>query len=340
MKKATIADVAKKANVSVATVSRVINAQGGVRKTTEEKIVEAIKELNYVRNAVARSMVRKETKTIAVIIPDICNPFFSEVVAGIERKAIEKNYFTMLSSSNESKKIERKIVQHIIERGVDGVVVTTADESGEQLRPLFDLNIPVVAVDRVVQNHQVDTVIIGNREGAYEAVRHLISEGHEKIAIITGPQNTTPGYERYNGYVKALREFGLEVRDEWVGDGDFREGSGYDITQRFYKLDEPPTAIFSSNNLMSIGALKAIQDLNWKLGEDISFLGFDDIEIATFTRPQITTVSRPMKQLGEVAFQLLLDQITEKDKSGRKRREFILTPHLNIRDSCKRKIKL
>src|SRR5699024_2436947 len=201
MKKATITDVAKKANVSVATVSRVINNQGGVREETEKKITDAIKELNYVRNAVARSMVRKETKAIAVIIPDICNPFFSEVVAGIERKAIEKNYFTMLSSSNESKKIERKIVQHIIERGVDGVVVTTADESGEQLRPLFDLNIPVVAVDRVVQNHQVDTVIIGNREGAYEAVRHLISEGHEKIAIITGPQNTTPGYERYNGYV-------------------------------------------------------------------------------------------------------------------------------------------
>ncbi|MBO1005809.1 LacI family DNA-binding transcriptional regulator [Pseudogracilibacillus auburnensis] len=340
MKKATIEDVARKANVSVATVSRVINAQGGVRKSTEEKIVQAIKELNYVRNAVARSMVRKETKTIAVIVPDICNPFFSEVVAGVERKAIAKDYFTMVSSSNESKINERKLIQHIIERGVDGVVVTTADESGEQLKPLFDLKVPIVAVDRVIKNYQVDTVIIGNREGAYEAVRHLIHEGHKDISIIRGPQNTTPGYERYNGYVQAMKEFGLDIREEFIGDGDFREDSGYEIAKKFSQLDTPPTAIFSSNNLMSIGALKAIQEMNWKLGEEISFLGFDDIEIATFTRPQITTVSRPMRQLGEVAFQLLYDQLMEENIKERKSREIILTPHLNIRESCKRKIVL
>lgn len=324
--------------MSVATVSRVINDQGGVREETEEKIVKAIKELNYVRSAVARSMVRKETKTIAVIIPDICNPFFSEVVAGVERMAIEKGYFTMLSSSNESKKIEEKLVKNIIERGVDGVIVTTADESGAQLKALFDQHVPVVAVDRMIKNYQVDTVIIGNREGAYEAVRHLIQEGHERIAIIRGPQNTTPGLERYKGYIQALEEFDIEVSTELVGDGDFKEESGYELAKYFATLENPPTAIFSSNNLMSIGALKAVQEMNWELGKEISFLGFDDIEIATFTRPQITTVSRPMRQLGEVAFQLLYDRIHESDVGKRKQREFILTPHLNIRGSCKRKL--
>lgn len=336
MKKATIADVARRANVSVATVSRVINAQGGVRPSTEKKIVQAIKDLNYVRNAVARSMVRKETKTIAVIVPDICNPFFSEVVAGVERRAISKDYFTMLSSTNESKIIEKKLVQNIIERGVDGVIVTTADESGKQLKALFDLEVPVVAVDRVINNVDVNTVIIGNREGAYEAVHHLIQEGHERIAIIRGPQNTTPGLERFKGYVQALEEFGIEINQELIGDGNFKEDSGYAITKGFAKLTEPPTAIFSSNNLMSIGALKAMQDMNWELGKEISFVGFDDIEIATFTRPQITTVSRPMRQLGEVAFQLLYDQINEANVKERKSREFILTPHLNIRESCKK----
>lgn len=183
MKKATILDVARKANVSVATVSRVINAQGGVKKSTEENIIHVIKELNYVRNAVARSMVRKETKTISIIVPDICNPFFSEVVAGIEKVAFGKGYFTMLSSSNESK----KIVQHVLERGVDGVIVTTADESGNQLKELFGAGIPVVIIDRIIQKYEVDTVIIGNREGVYEAVQHLIQEEHEEIAIIRGP---------------------------------------------------------------------------------------------------------------------------------------------------------
>lgn len=337
MKKATISDVAERANVSVATVSRVINDQGGVKKSTEEKIVKAIKDLNYVRSAVARSMVRKETKTISIIIPDICNPFFSEVVAGIERRAIEKGYFTMLSSSNESKNIERKLVQHIIERGVDGVIVTTADQSGSQLKVLFDSGIPVVAVDRIIENYEVDTVIIGNREGAYEAVQHLIHEGHEKIGIIRGPQNTTPGIERYKGYTQALEEHGITILDEWIGDGDFKEESGYEITKKFMKLETPPTAIFSSNNLMSIGSLKAIQSMNLELAKDISFIGFDDIEIATFTRPQVTTVSRPMRQLGEIAFQILYDQILDGDTKDKRKQRFILTPHLNIRESCKKK---
>ncbi|MGM8364972.1 LacI family DNA-binding transcriptional regulator [Virgibacillus sp. W0181] len=334
--KPTIEDVAKRAGVSVATVSRVINTQGGVRKETEKKIVQAIKELNYVRSAVARSMVRKETKTIAVIIPDICNPFFSEVVAGIERKAIAKDYFTTLSNSNDSRIVERKIVQHILERGVDGVIVTTADESGEQLKPLIDANIPIVAVDRVIKKFDVDTVIIGNREGAYEAVQHLITEGHEKIAIIRGPQDTTPGLERYKGYMQALEEHGLETKEEWIGDGDFKEYSGFELTKRFAQLKNPPTAIFSSNNLMSIGSLKAMKELNWMLGEEVAFIGFDDIEIATFTSPQITTVSRPMRHLGEVSFQLLYDRMKAGNESSMQKRQFILTPHLNIRESCRR----
>jgi len=338
MKKATITDVAKKANVSVATVSRVINNQGGVREETEKKITDAIKELNYVRNAVARSMVKKETKTIAVIIPDICNPFFSEVVAGIERKAVDKGYFTMLSSTNESKMIERKIVNNIIERGVDGVIVTTADESGDQLTALFEQNIPVIAVDRLVRNHEVDTVIVGNREGSYEAIQHLITEGHERIAIIRGPQNTTPGLERYKGYLQALEEYDIEVDQSLIWDGNFKEDSGYLATKNFAQLKNPPTAIFSSNNLMSIGALKAMQDFNWELGKDVSFISFDDIEIATFTNPKITTVSRPMRQIGEVAFQLLFDRMHEPTTDKRMRREYILSPYLNVRGSCKKEM--
>lgn len=333
--KPTIQDVAKRANVSVATVSRVINHQGGVRKPTEERIQIAIKELRYIRNAVARSMVRKETKTIGVIIPDICNPFFPEIIAGIERKAIAQDYFTTLSSSNESKKIERKIIQNFLERGVDGIIVTTADESGEQLKPLFDLNIPVVAVDRAIKNFEVDTVLTGNREGAYEAVRHLIKQKHEKIAIIRGPQDTTPGLERFKGYHQAMDEYGLSIRDEWVRDGDFMERSGYELTKKLATCKDRPTAIFSSNNLMSIGSIKALYEMNWVLGKEVSFVGFDDIEIATFTNPRLTVVSRPMRNLGELAFQLLFERMNEDKLQRRQKREFIVSPHLIVRESCK-----
>lgn len=333
--KPTIIDVAKLADVSVATVSRVINRQGGVRQETEDRIVHAIKELNYIRDAVARSMVQKETKTIAVIIPDICNPFFSQLVSGIEKKALEHDYFTTLSNSNDSKVIESKIVQHILERGVDGVIVTTADEDGDQLKPLFDANIPVIAVDRVLKKHEVDTVIIGNREGSYEAVNHLIKQGHEKIAIIRGPQDTTPGLERYKGYKLALKEHDIKEVSNWIGDGDFRERSGYKLTEKFYQLEDRPTAIFSSNNLMSLGVIKALKDLNWELGKEVSFIGFDDIEIATFTEPNLTTVSRPMRQLGEVAFDLLFERMKKKDSEEFIKEELILSPSLKVRESCK-----
>ncbi|WP_226581014.1 LacI family DNA-binding transcriptional regulator [Halobacillus litoralis] len=332
-KKPTILDVAEKANVSVATVSRVINNQGGVRKKTEDDILRAIHELNYVRSQVARSMVRKETKTIGVIIPDICNPFFPEVIAGIEKKAIDKNYFTMLSSSGESLVKEKEIMKHFIERGVDGVVITTADEKGKHLQPLMDANIPVVAVDRMIEEYDVDTVLTGNQEGSYEAVKHLIHLGHKKIAIIRGPQETTPGNERFKGYKKALEEYGLPLKEEWIGEGNFMENSGFSIIHHFHSLKDRPTAVFSCNNLMSIGALKAMRQLNWEVSRDVTFLGFDDVEIATFMKPALTMVTRPKRKIGELAFQLLYERMNAAESDHIPKREYILTPELVIRDA-------
>lgn len=336
-KKSTILDVAREANVSVATVSRVVNNQGGVKKETEERILRAIKNLNYIRNAIARSMVRKETKTIGVIIPDITNPFFSQVISGIERIALENNYFTILSSSNESERIESEILQHYLERGVDGLIITTANESGRQLEPFINSGIPIVAVDRQIKQFDVDTVLTGNREGAYEAISHLILNGHKKIAIIRGPQNTTPGLERYKGYVKALEENGISIQDEYVGDGNFMEESGYELTKQFYQLADRPTAIFSCNNLMSIGSVKAINDLNWQIGKDLAFTGFDDIEIATFISPNLTMISRSMRHLGEIAFKLLRDRMNGSTKDEPfKKKQYIISPSLIIRESCRR----
>lgn len=339
MKKPTIHDVANKANVSVATVSRVINKLGGVKPNTEHDILKAIEELNYVRSAVARSMVRKETKTIGVIVPDILNPFFPEVLAGVEKMANERNYFTLLSSSHGSLEAEKQIIQHFIERGVDGVILTTANEEGSQLKPLIDANIPIVAIDREITKYPVDTVLTGNREGSYQAVKHLIELGHRDIAIITGPLDTTPGRERYKGYQQALKEAGIQVKDDFIGYGNFMENSGYALTNRFYRLEHKPTAIFSCNNLMSMGALKALRNLGWRVSEEVSFIGFDDIEIAAFIDPSLTMVSRSNMSLGSKAFQLLYDRMSDKNVEAMPKREIISIPELVIREASKQDYK-
>jgi LacI family transcriptional regulator len=338
MSKPTIEDVAKLADVSTATVSRVINKKGGVRKKTEDKILNAIDELKYYPNAVARSMVRKETKTIGIIIPDIKNPFFPLVVAGIEQKAQEKGYFTILSNTNESPIAEEEIIKVFMERGLDGLIITTSDENGLHLKPLIDQNIPLVAVDRSINNFEIDTVLVGNIDGSYQATRHLILHGHENIAIVCGPQSTTPGYERYEGYKRALKEYNLTVKDEYVEEGNFKEESGYEIVKKLYSLKERPTAIFSSNNLMTIGCLKAMQDLGWKLGEEVSLIGFDDVDVATFIKPKLTVVSRPMQKLGEHAFNLLYERMNSTEEVSKK--THILSPELVIRESCDLSLKI
>ncbi|WP_064091166.1 LacI family DNA-binding transcriptional regulator [Rossellomorea aquimaris] len=331
--KPNIQDVAKLANVSIATVSRVINNQGGVRKATEERILKAIEELGYIRNAAARTIKRKESKTIGVIVTDITNPFFPLVMAGIEQKAREKDYVTILSSTNESPVVEEKIIRNFIERGVDGIIITTADESGDQLKLLQDQNIPVVAVDRSIKNFEVDTVLVDNVKGSYQAVQQLILMGHRKIAIICGPQNTTPGLERFLGYKKALEDYNIPFDERLVINGDFGEDSGYSGTKQLKELDERPTAIFSSNNLMTIGCVKALNDLNWKLGSEVSFIGFDDVDIATFLNPKLTVVSRQMNVIGEIALTLLYERINF--KGNLPHRQYLLTPELIIRQSCR-----
>lgn len=333
MSKPTIEDVAKYANVSIATVSRVINQLGGVRAKTEARILHAIEELNYIPNAVARSMVKKSTKTIGIVIPDVSNPFFPAVVSGIEQKAREKGYFTMLCNTNESAETERELLQIFLERSVDGLIITTADEWGDQLKAVIDAKIPIVAIDRAIKKFEVDTVLVGNIDGAYQATRHLILQGHQKIAIICGPQHTTPGYERLVGYKRALEEYGLPVTAEYIVEGDFREESGNRLTKDLYRLPDRPTAIFSVNNLMTMGCMTALQEIGWKLGEEVSFIGFDDVEIAAFIQPPLTVVSRPMRKLGEIAFDLLYDRMSGSDSEGK--RHYVLSPELRIRQSCK-----
>jgi LacI family transcriptional regulator len=335
LSKPTIEDVAKLAGFSIATVSRVINKQEGVTKTTKTRIVSAIEELRYIPNAVARSMVKKKTNTIGIIIPDVNNPFFPVVVSEIEQRAREEGYFTMLCNTNESAETEKELLQIFMERSIDGLIITTAEEEGYQLQAAIDAKIPIVAVDRAVKKYEVDTVLIANRDGAYQAIRHLILQGHRKIAIICGPQNTTPGFERLVGYKKAMEDFDIPIVEPYILQGDFKEQSGFEMTKILHSMPERPTAIFTSNNLMTLGCLKALVEIDWKLGEDVSLVAFDDLDIATFVNPPLTLVSRPMRKLGEIAFEILLERM--KGNVDGPKRHYMLSPELQIRQSCRLK---
>lgn len=328
---ATIKDVAKRANVSIATVSRVINGLGGVRPQTEKRILNAIEELNYSPNNLARSMVRRRTQTIGVIVPDIANPFFPEVIKGIEMRAREHGFTTILSNTNESVEEEFRILNALRERRVDGLIVTTANEHTSPLLEMSSEEIPVVLLDRYMEGCSYDGVLIDNVTGSYSAVRHLIDEGHHRIGLIAGPSDVTPGRERTKGYEKALRDYGIQIEKDYMMEGDFREESGYRCGARLLSMNQPPTAIFSSNNLMTLGLMKCIRDKGIKLGKEITVVGFDDLDIASFIEPPLTVVSRPMRKMGEIAAELLIERIEGIEIE--QPRKIVLVPQLLVRQS-------
>lgn len=326
---ATIKDVAKLSGVSIATVSRVINGMGGVRPKTEMRILNAITELNYSPNRLASSMVKKRSYTIGVIVPDIANPFFPEVVKGIEMRAREYGFTTILCNTDESVEEEYRILNVLRERRVDGMIITTASEQKSPLLHMKFEEIPVVLLDRYIEGCSYDGVVVDNKTGAYTAVKHLINEGHHRIGLIAGPWDVTPGRERTKGYEKALRDFGIQIDKKYMLEGDFREESGYQCGNELLSLNEPPTAIFSSNNLMTLGLLKCIHNRGIRLGKEITVVGFDDLDVATFIEPPLTVVSRPMRKMGEVAAELLIERIdgVEADQP----RKIVLVPQLLIR---------
>lgn len=329
----TIKDVARLARVSISTVSRVQNGSANVRPETRERILQAFRQLDYEPNAVARSMIKKTTQSIGVIIPDITNPFFPAVIKGIEDLARKLGFSTILCNTDESVEDERKALQILRQKRVDGLIITAADEKGLHIKKAAGDGLPVVLVDRLVEEGNLDAVLIDNVFGAYQAARHLILQGHKKLGVIAGPQNLTPGRDRLQGFKKALREYGVQIEERYMKFGDFREESGYVLGRQLLEAPSRPTAIFACNNLMTIGLIRAILGSGLRIGVDIAVVGFDDIEIATMLNPPITVVTRPMYKMGSLAFELLMERI--EGNGPEEGRKVILIPELVVRGSCR-----
>lgn len=302
----TIYDVAHEAGVSMATVSRVVNGNPNVKPTTRKKVQEAIDRLGYRPNAVARGLASKKTTTVGVVIPDISGAFFAEVTRGIEDIANMYNYNIILCNSDEQKEKELRLINTLLEKQVDGLLFMGNEVTEDHKEAFKTASIPVVLSATYDDEHRWPSVNIDNKKAAKDATLQLIDEGHERVALITGPlTDPVNGYPRYQGYREALEEKGIPFEEDYVRVGDYRYDSGMEAMKEFLTLDKPPTGVFAASDAMAVGAIHAVQDANLRVPEDIAVIGFDNIDIASMVRPLLSTVSQPMYDIGAVSMRLL-----------------------------------
>jgi LacI family transcriptional regulator len=302
----TIYDVAREANVSMATVSRVVNNNPNVKPQTRKKVFEAIERLGYRPNAVARGLASKKTTTVGVVIPDISNAIFAEVARGIEDIANMYHYNIILCNADKKKDKEIRVINTLLEKQVDGLLFMGGTITDEHILAFRTSSVPIVLCATTDPKETVPSVDIDHEAAAFDAVQVLIEQGHRDIAMISGTlEDPTNGYARYQGYKRALEKAGIEVRDEYVRVGNYRYDSGMEVTKYFMELTNRPTAIFSANDEMAIGAIHTVQDFGLKVPDDISVISVDNIRMASMVRPQLTTVAQPMYDIGAVSMRLL-----------------------------------
>ncbi|THF74220.1 catabolite control protein A [Cohnella fermenti] len=327
----TIYDVAREAGVSMATVSRVVNNNPNVKPQTRKKVFEAIERLGYRPNAVARGLASKKTTTVGVVIPDISNAIFAEVARGIEDIANMYHYNIILCNADKRKDKEIRVINTLLEKQVDGLLFMGGAVTDEHIQAFNTSNVPIVLCATTDEKGTIPSVDIDHELAAYDAAKRLLSEGHRRIAMISGTlQDPANGFARYQGYKRALEEAGLSVDEELVRIGNYKYEAGMEAAHHFIGLSERPTAIFAANDEMAIGAIHAIQDAGLKVPEDISVISVDNIRMASMVRPQLTTVAQPMYDIGAVAMRLLTKLMKKESVENAK----VVLPHeLIIRQS-------
>lgn len=285
--------------------------------------------MNYHPNSLARGLVTKESYILGLIMPDISNPFFPAVARGVEDVANENGYNVLLCNTDGSATKETDYINVLRSRQADGVIFTTSQVNSKSAKMLIDTGIPVVLADRRM-NIACDSVVAENIIGAYKATRHLLDLGHTRIGIITGPMGAGTSEERIEGYKQALLESSIAVDDDMICEGNYRQHSGYECTCRFLKMSDQPTAIFACNDLMAVGAMSALEDHGLKVPDNVAVVGYDDIAIASVTRPRLTTVAQPKYEMGAIACTLLIERLKNSNKPHQ---SIVLAPQLVIRES-------
>jgi DNA-binding LacI/PurR family transcriptional regulator len=327
----TITDVAREANVSRATVSRVISRKPITSEDVRTRVLAAIEKLGYQPNLVARSLRVQQSKIIGLIISDIQNPFYTGLVRAVEDTAYKNNFLVFLCNSDEDIEKEILYLKLMIAEKVAGVVITPTQERDNPAKILMDAGVPVVAVDRSILDLDVDSVVVDNYKVAYELVDHLISDGHRRIAIVAGPSTITTSRERLEGYSQALVDHDLKVEPKWICQGLPKEEYGYRAVSGLLALKKPPDALFLVNNLLTLGALRAIREKCLRIPEDIALVAFDEINWTSFVNPPLTVAIQPTYELGRKATELLINRI--KDPTLTKVRT-VINASIFIQKSC------
>ena len=330
------ADVAREAGVSVMTVSRVINGAGNVRPETREKVLKAIRELSYHPNAAARALTRNRASVLEVLIPHedyfYSSEYFSELIFGVEKVLHDSDYNLIFNTYDPGKGAEYAELYR--QRKVDGLLIVAPAGEDPTLAALSREDVPFVLVNARAEAEEVSFVDVDNVAGAGLAVQYLYDLGHRGIGIITGNLLVVNAQHRLKGYRDFLASRGAETREEWIYLGNWSEQSGYDGLTHFMDLRTPPSAIFCSNDLMAIGALRAAADLGIPIPEKVSIVGYDDIRLSSFVNPRLTTIHQPTDVVGRTAAEILMRLLGREGDRPAGAQRAVLQPELVIRNSC------
>jgi DNA-binding LacI/PurR family transcriptional regulator len=337
--KINIKHVAEKSGFSTATVSRVLRNYSGVREKTRKKVLEAVSELNYEVNAVARSLRQEKTYSIGIVVGNVLSQFYSVIAKSVEDTANKFGYNTILCNGDENPEKELNYLKVLKSNRVDGIILTPTGKNSEYVNNLISSGTKVVLLDRVIEGVDCDAVLVDNANGAYKAVKYLIDQGYKRIGIINGYLDRTTGAERLKGYLQALAEANIAKDNSLIKIGDFKKESGKKLTKELLKQVNKPEAIFVTNIDMSMGALSAIKEMGISIPDEIGIICFDDSEWAPIITPPITVIRQPVYQLGSTASELLIKNIENNEKDLiHKSKIIILQTELIIRDSTKKLI--
>jgi LacI family transcriptional regulator len=329
----TIRDVARLAGVSSMTVSRVINGSERVSPATRQRVEAAIDELGYVPSRLARGLIRQKTGTLALIVPDVANPFFTLVVRGAEEVARRADYRLLLCDTRSDLELEREVIEELLAHRVEGIAIApVSDRSRTHLRRLAKFGVPFVLIDRTVEGVDSDLIVGDNEGGARRLVTHLLELGHRRIGLIVEADDVSTARHRRQGYESALAAAGVPVDESLIVRANADPSGGFDGTRRLLTLDERPTAVFAVNNLVALGVIEAVRDAGLEVPDDVALVCFDDIEYASRMYPFLTVMAQPAETLGSLGTQLLLERI---DGRARDRgRRVVLSAQFIVRKSC------
>lgn len=336
----TISDIAKKANVSSATVSRVLNSSGYVKEDTKKRIQAVIKEMNYTPSAIARSLSKSETNTIGVIVPDITNSYFGEIIKGISEIAEKNNLNIILFNTDNYLEKEIRALNVLKEQRIKGIIMTPGfgEEkfNDDYIKTISNLNIPIVLVSADVKFTNLNGVFVDNIKGSFDATQLLIKEGHTKIGIITGLLSAEPSIDRLIGYKKALEANNITINDKYILNGDFKLDKAYELTKRLIEEKDHPTALVVCSNMMTMGVIKALNEKNKNIPTDLSIIGFDKIDFLDMVGLNITYMEDCPIELGRSSMKMLCEIIYNSNDEDNNIKRLTIAPKIVIRGSEKK----